>query len=512
MIDFGAMIKIVLRHWWWYVIAVVLCVGAAWLYMRVKTPKYYVQSLVMLNQDDDSGSSGAIGGGLGALMSSFSIGGSGANIEDELLKMHSHTNMMKVVRTLKLNRTYWGKTSMLKPKTLFYNNAPLTIDVPDEVLDTIGASTLFKISMRGPGKKMRLTVDQGKDKGIIDTEIPSLPYNVRTPRGMFRISATAAYNPEEEMTLYALMQNPANSAAWLSSEIGIEKYGKKTNGIFLNIEDGLPERGVDILNTTVSVFNNLSTEMKHANAQATADFLNGRLVDMYNQLEGTEKKIEVYKRDNQITDATAEAQYIFTKKGTVEAQLLELQTKLEVLKMVQDFLHEPANKYKLIPFAADLPEKPIEAYNELVLMRIKLDGNSRPDNATLKKLSGQIDAMRDNLLTTLDRQMASTKIAINDMKREENSSASRMSGIPEMERELLALYRDQTVKSQIYGFLLQKREENEMKLARTAPTAQVLDAAYADTEPTGPGKMMVYLVAFFIGLLIPSAILFVRKH
>lgn len=66
------------RFWWVYLIVFAGFMTLAYLYCKVKAPKYDCHTSIILNDSDDLGKSNL--GGLGSLMASFSMGGSGYKI------------------------------------------------------------------------------------------------------------------------------------------------------------------------------------------------------------------------------------------------------------------------------------------------------------------------------------------------------------------------------------------------------------------------------------------------
>ncbi|MEE1366484.1 MAG: Wzz/FepE/Etk N-terminal domain-containing protein, partial [Muribaculaceae bacterium] len=118
MIDLTAIWNKYKPFWWVFLISIIGCVGLSLLYLKIKSPVFLSKTLVMVNQEEEEGA-GAVGG-LGALMSSFSLGGgSGSNVEDEMYKMTSHTNMVAVIKHLELNKNYWSKPGIFDRKVWY---------------------------------------------------------------------------------------------------------------------------------------------------------------------------------------------------------------------------------------------------------------------------------------------------------------------------------------------------------------------------------------------------------
>lgn len=500
-IDFRAIISTWVRYWWVFLICLAGCLGLAALYLSIKSPTWAVQGSVILNQDEEQ--KGSLGGSLGSLMQTFSLGGGGSkNVEDELYRMQSHSNLSEVVRRTGINFGYYSKDNFFARKKWYYNDSPIVVSLPEAVVDTVG-TTVIKMNVPADGKNIKVNVKQRGEK-VLSKTYPSFPFMVKTPSGSFYVTTTDKYIKGEAINFVATISAPGVKAEDLNDKILTKMRNKKSNIIQLSIEEVRPDRGSDILQTIIDVYNDRTLSETQEKAQSSVSFIEERLLTLYNDLQDNENKIEDYKRRNQIVDAQAEAEYIFKKKETVEGKIVEVETKISVLKMIIDFLHSDANRYSLIPFTQDIPEDPISAYNEVVLERLKLEANPKGNAAAIKSLSTQLDAMRANLLTTLDRELAAAKIAERDLNRVAGTSKDRMEGIPTMERELLGLYRDQKIQNTIYAFLLQKREEAQMQAMRNVKPGKIVDEAYVGTEPAAPNKPVILIGAFLIGIIVPA--------
>lgn len=495
----------IVQNWWIFLITIILGLGGAWVYKKLVSPEYFVYGSIIIN-DNEQEKSGSLGG-LSSLMSSFSLGAPGSkSVEDEIYKIKSYTNLREVVERLNLNHTYWSRPGLLKPSIEYFDNSPIVVNAPKQVLDTIGKGTRFDIEVKAGGKQIHVKAKQGK-KTVADIEATSFPVTVKTPLAIFSVNKTKDYNPAEDLNFKAFVCSPHEEAVDLSEDLGVKQLNKKSNVILLDICGKNIDRSKAVINTIVENYNQRSLEDRREQAENQVEFIESRLMTLYTELEQSESQIERYKRDNKIVDAEAEAEYIFKHKSTVDGQIIELQTQQQVIDMVLDFLRHEENKYSLVPFAADLPDDPISAYNELVLKRMNLMAQSKGQTAQGKAISEQVDAMRTNLMTSLERNRDAARIALADMNRAAAKSDSRIEGIPTMEKELMALYRDQKIKNQIYAYLLQKREESELKRVRTTSTGKIIDEAHAAIKPYKPKSSIVYGIGLVIGIGLGFAII-----
>lgn len=501
-IDFGAIFRMWLRYWWVFAVCVAGCFGLAFLYLSIKSTTYDVKGSVILNQNIEQ--KGTLGGALGALVPTFSLGGNGSKlVEDEMYRMQSHTNLCEVVRRTGINYAYWSKNGLFERKKWYYNDSPIVISLPGAVMDTL-PTTQFKIDVPADGKKIKVTVKQ-KGETVVKTTYPSFPFMVKTPGGNFHVALTERYEPGEKLGFNAILMSPDVKAEALYEKIFIAPKSKKSNILSMKTEETRTDRGLDVMHALVDVYNDRSLKESRADAENSISFIEERLLDLYNQLENSDSRIESYKREHEIVDAEAEAEYIFKKKETVEGKIIEVQTRIGVLEMIIDFMRSDAHRYSLLPFTEDIPEAPISAYNTMVLELMQLETNPKGNAAAIKSLTSQIDALRANMLTTLDRELAAQRIASADLNRVSGSSKSRMEGVPTMERELLGLYRSQKIQSTIYSFLLQKREEAQMQATREVPPGKMVEEFYVSSKPASPNKLLILALALAFGILMPAA-------
>lgn len=510
-IDFGAILRNYLRHWWWFVIALGICLGGAYLYLRKKSPVYLIQGMIMVNQQEDGGMGQS--SAMSALMSSMGFGSTtGANPENEQMKMMSHIMLQKVVSKLELNTSYWQDRGMFERRINYYKNEPIRISIPEQVLDTLSTTTMFKMEGTASGP-WELTVKQNK-KEVLKTEVKQFPYSAKTPNGTFLIDSTDYFPKSGDLNVSAVFMSNAEAIEWLKDNCGVTYVSNKADALLVEMGDVIIERGKDIVNTIMELYNEGRDADRMAYNEEVLKFIDNRLLSLYHELETSESKIEEFKKEHKVVSAEAEAEYIFSRKGMFDENAVQLQTSIKIMEMIQQMLISPDTKYSLIPFsgggATGLGEgyiKLIEPYNDLIIERMNLAAAAKSGNTTLAKLDEQLEAMRSNILSTVSRELQNARVNYKTVMDEQSKGNARMNEIPSMEHELITLYRDREVQNAIYAFLLQKREETQIALSQSQPVGKIIDPAYCGLEPAKPRPMLIYGAALLLGIGGPAVIL-----
>lgn len=512
--NFSSLRKYMLKHWWWFLISVVIFVTLGVLFMKIKHPSFTTYATVMFNQGEDENANGGV---LGALMNTFSVGSSSyVNIDDEIIKIQSHSAIKRMVAELGLNPSYTGKTSLFEKKILYFGNSPIEIQTPAGLLDTVAATTNFKIKVKDQGKRFDISVKQ-MGKTVYDKSVTGLPVSIKTPYGTYTVAKTSYFKPQD-ITIKAVAMNNDVFASELFAHIDCYSQNKKANAVVLKIDGPNTKENCAIARTLIDLYNLKSIETRSAQGRATLEFLNSRLHKMYSELESSESGIADYKRRNNIVDPEAEAEYIFKLKQQADGGLIELESQLGILRMLREFLTSDTNQFSLIPFTGVSSEgsesinNAINSYNELVLQLITLQSSAKGSNAALRQIENQVKAMRANMLTTIDRSIQATEISIRRMNQAGGTITSRITSMPGLEKDLTNLYRDREIKNRIYAYLLQKREEAELRVARTLPTGMIIDEPYTDPESETPTTKSVLAIMFIIGMIVPAVILYFKNR
>ena len=501
-------LRTAIRHWWLFALSFIFCFGILFLYLRKTLPSYIVSSTVLV--DDQSLSFAGIGNSKGNSMLKNMIGGGDVNVFNEIEILASENLAAKTVDALDINCRYYEKTGFLK-KQDHYGTSPIIVEAPKELFDTLSVTLPFKIKVYADGKT-DITVKKGMFSNYAELKGVELPATVKTPFGLFVVKPTQYFTPKHEYSITASVAGNIPAALELQKDMTVDLKAKKTDIVYMDVMDNDVKRGRDILNTLVRLYNERGMKESDTQGMTTARFIDERLSLIYKNLMGSEAEIEAYKKAHNLIDPVAQAKTTIIKGETSESAIIALETQYRIASMIKGFITDPANKHSLIPFESDsLSAKMVRTYNALITQRQHLETSAKADNPALVQLDQQLNAMRENMLGSVNNALGAMRIKIDKAKDVQGESKGDMSQFASTERETRTLYRNQAIQNELYIFLLQKREENALKMAAAQPKGKLVDEAYAASEPVKPKKPLLAFVALIMTFAIPFCILYVKK-
>ena len=501
-------LRTAIRHWWLFALSFIFCFGILFLYLRKTLPSYIVSSTVLV--DDQSLSFAGIGNSKGNSMLKSVMGGGDVNVFNEIEILASENLAAKTVDALDINCRYYEKTGFLK-KQDHYGTSPIIVEAPKELFDTLSVTLPFKIKVYADGKT-DITVKKGMFSNYAELKGVELPATVKTPFGLFVVKPTQYFTPKHEYSITASVAGNIPAALELQKDMTVDLKAKKTDIVYMDVMDNDVKRGRDILNTLVRLYNERGMKESDTQGMTTARFIDERLSLIYKNLMGSEAEIEAYKKAHNLIDPVAQAKTTIIKGETSESAIIALETQYRIASMIKGFITDPANKHSLIPFESDsLSAKMVRSYNALITQRQHLETSAKADNPALVQLDQQLNAMRENMLGSVNNALGAMRIKIDRAKDLQGESKGDMSQFASPERAPRALSRTQAIQNELYIFLLQKREENALKMAAAQPKGKLVDEAYAASEPVKPKKPLLAFVALIMTFALPFFILYVKK-
>lgn len=516
--DFATIYTALILNWKWFVLSLIICMGAAHIYLRYATPIY--QSAAKLLIKDDEGSGSSFKGG-NSIMSATNLGiiSNSNGIDNEMEILKSRTLAQQTVYDLKLyvNYRHEGK---LKDHVL-YGDQEVNIDMDMEHLKKLNAPMNLKITREGRNYHVTgsyyVPIDNNsfKPEAVnIDKTFSALPATIGTRVGVVRFTQNGNYMLRDGESLKATMIAPEIAAGKYVGNLNVTESSKTTTIVDLVLNDEIPQRAIDYLKQLAIVYNRQANEDKNEIAVRTEQFINQRLEKINAELGSTEGQLENYKKRNNMVELKTNATQAVANADQYAQKLSEANTQVALLDELTKYMNEPSNRHQPIPSNVGLSDASatslINEYNKIALQRNQLLHSASENSPTVTPLTAQLDDLNSSIKRAMTQARAGLKIQRNSIAAQAGKYEGQINNTPEQERMLTQIGRQQEVKSGLYLMLLQKREENSISLAATADKGKLIDTPVFTGKVT-PKNSIIMLIALILGLAIPAGILFLLE-
>ncbi len=492
-IDFKQLLGKARKYWYLYLLFFPTALGLAYLYLRVTPKKYEAHAVLLIKDEEKSGQlvEEAIFDELGLLTKKKK------SLENEVLILKSTPLMENVVQNLELQYEYFS-LEFLKKRDIYQDSPIKVIDwKPNGNYEYVDAKVQFDNN-----GGYRLEQDKRQYSGEFGKEL-------RLPSGKL----TLAFNRGKDLKgpVGLVITPPKEKAKELLDALDVSAMGEQSSSLSLTYKDVVPKRAESVLTELITLYNQQTIDEKNAVFENSLSLLNERISLISQELAEAEQNVESYKRRFNISELSAEGSMLMKDLSDYNREISGTAVQLEILNSIQDFLERNKDNFEFVPTNININNltltNQIASFNDLLRQRDQTRNKYGPAHPDLILVEKQIRNLRQTIIENI--QSIKTDIQIGQSAKQELSASveNRMLSLPTRERELLDKERRKNLTENIYVYLLQKREQSAISLASTTSTGRIIEPAEA-SDPISPKAAQVILIAFFLGLALPSGIAF----
>ncbi len=514
--DFQAIYTMVVLNWKWFVLSLMICLGAAYIYLRYATPMYQAYAKLLIKDDDNKRRGNSIENAVNLGLISNSNG-----IDNEIELLASHSLAQAAVRDMKIYTNYFVEGNIRSQE--LYHTQPFNVDLDAAHLDRLNRPVDMTIEKVGSGYnivgKYFVPRSEGRAGGPydIDKRVTRIPALVNTRIGVIRITRnmlSPMQDLNDRQVLKVRLMSPKMAAAKYIKNLTVNQTSKTTTIAQLTLRDELPQRATDYLKQLAIVYNRQANEDKNEVAQKTEAFINSRLEKINAELGSTEGTLENYKRRNNMVELKMNAGQAVANQDVFAQKLAEANMQVALLNEMSLYMNQPGNKYEALPSNVGLNDQNatalINKYNEIAMDRKRLLRSASETSPTVTPLTAQLDDLGNSIRRAMNQSRRNMEIQRNSVAAQFSKYSGDVGATPEQERMLTQIGRQQEVKSGLYLMLLQKREENSISLAATADKGKLIDDPECDGK-VSPKSAIIFLIAFILGIGMPVVVIFVLQ-
>lgn len=491
-----------LHKWYWFVLCALVGVGGAFLYLQRKTNTYQVYSTIMIRSDNNL-SNASIQTDMMQLM-----GYQTSKVINDEIQIISSTSMMeKVVRDLNLQTEYRKKSGMRWNG--LYPVSDVSVEFPNEAVDTLKGTVSIMLERTETDYVIEVAY-RGEEQII---HVSDLSNPVPTISGLLTFTEHHLLDVGDKISMKTLSSR--SRAISLLPSLKCEQSDRGSNIIIIAIKSDIPSRAVAIINKLTELYNLDAVIDKNIMATNTANFINDRLQIVESELSSVEGEVETYMKANGLTDLSKELQLVLSNQTSYQKELVEIETQINLLHFLRDYLKENNSDESLIPSNLGLKDgslqQLVKEYNNLVLQRMRIARSVTENNPAYIQSLEQMQMLKEAILTSIDNLCRGLEISKSDITKKEREYNSKIYKVPERERRYVEIKRQQEIKEKLYIYLYQKREENALTLASTVMPAKVIDQPLI-SGIVSPRSGRIYLLTILFSLVLPFLIIFLMDY
>lgn len=491
-----------LKKWPWFLVSIIFCFIIAIFYLKITHPKYQVQATILLRNQNTTPELSNM-----TLFNNVGLMGISKEVEDEIQVLSSKTLIKQVIDSLEIQTEYYIKNGLRYDE--IYPETPIKLVVTENFIDSLKYPLTLQLKRTKKGYSINLKYGKKIKKKY---ELSQLSGSFSTPLGELKL---LEIKPLENGELIKIITYPQRMLlAKYSSTITAATVNKNSNVISITTVSASPKKAEVILNKLIELYNLDATFDKNMVLSNSADFIENRLKLIGGELLDVELNVENYKKKNNLTDISSEAQLYLETASDYQKKIVEIETQINLISYVENYLTDDSSQFELLPINIGIQDvalvKLIDDYNLALLERTKILRSSNKNNPVIAQMEQQINGLKQTIISSIKNINNSLKISKNDLLKQESEFISKIKGIPTQERQYLEIKRQQQIKEELYLFLLQKREENALNLASTIPSARIIDAAYTGNL-VAPRRLIIFLIALILGIAFPVGIIYLKE-
>ena len=297
--------------------------------------------------------------------------------------------------------------------------------------------------------------------------------------------------------------------------INVKTDDKGSSIITLGMQGTNKARMVEFLNATVNMLIKRQLDSKNQFATNTIAFIDSTLVAMESQLKESGDELKSFRKGKNIFDIEEGGGAKFSDKMLdFDVQKDQVNRKIAYYNSLKAYLKNSVDYSKLpAPSVAGI-EDPNVVVNVSKLIALSTQRSEMAYAVKSEKIfrdfDNQMEAVKNVLLENIGTAKNSLEYDLAIVESKMNQTESKIKKLPDDQQQLIKIKRKYDLNDNIYNTFLQKRSEADIVKAANLSDIHFIDPAKdIGGGLIGPKTGVNYILALFLGLLLPLLVIVV---
>jgi succinoglycan biosynthesis transport protein ExoP len=283
--------------------------------------------------------------------------------------------------------------------------------------------------------------------------------------------------------------------------------------ITLSLKGTNKARMVDYLNETVNMLIKTQLDRKNQFATNTIEFIDSTLNAMGGQMKNSEKEMQDFTRDKNIIDIENTGETFSSRLLDYDVQRDAVNRKMAYLNMLNNYLQRNVDFSKLPAPSVAGVDDPNITVNVSKLIALSTRRSELAYTVKSEKMfsdfDNQIEALRKVLIENVGTAKTAVAYDLASVNKKLNEIEGSISRLPKDKQDYVKIRRKYDLNESIINSFLAKRNEADIVKAANLSDIHFIDPAKDIGEGLiGPNTSVNYIMAFFVGILIPLFFVF----
>ena len=456
----------------------------------------------------------------------------GKNIEDAINSLNSFSLVSSTVNSMNLQAGYFSECKdFLKQSKELYLGSPFQVNVDKshiQVIDTKFYVTLmndstFRLTASNRAASFYNYIDNRvvSEKNYVNYDsVCNFNKTIVSRNFKFSVSYIKSNIPRNRRgkdNYYFMLYHSDELAKGYLKDLKVESVSVMASIISLTFTGSNIDKSIDFLNSYMNTFLSGNLEKKKLISVKTINFVDSQISEMSDSLGKSESKLRNYRSANQVMDLSFQGQRTYDQMAQMETERSNIEVQSRYYNYVINLLRTNQDISGVVPPSSANITDPImnKLFTDLLALYTERSGiamkNNNEKNLFLVQVDNKIKAQKQQILENATSNLNTINLSLNELNYKSDKLSKEISNMPKTEMNMVNIQRKYKLNESMVTYLLQKRSEAQISLASTYADYEILEPAREITSKiVRPKPLINYLVALFLGLLIPSIYLILR--